>query len=123
VGALNGVQRRVAKFANDINEWGCETLEQRRLIARICTIFKAYTGGRDWKAIGNTLLKPRYLSGDDHKREIRNKKQRTDVGKYFFVNRTIKSWNQLPAGLLASFVCKLNTFRKRVKNVVTVKGN
>ena len=34
----------------------------------------------------------------------------------------IKSWNQLPASLLASFLCKLNTFRKRVKNVVTSKG-
>jgi len=39
-----------------------------------------------------------------------------------FVNRTIKSWNQIPAGLLASSPCKLNTFRKRVKNVVTSKG-
>jgi len=48
-------------------------------------------------------------------------KQKTDVGKYSFVNRTIKSWNQLPAGLLASFPCKLNTFKKRVQNVVTNK--
>jgi hypothetical protein len=47
---------------------------------------------------------------------------KTDVGKYYFVNRTIKSWNQLPAGLLASFPCKLNTFKMRVKNVVTSKG-
>jgi hypothetical protein len=31
------------------------------------------------------------------------RKQRTDVGKYSFVNRTNKNWNQLPAGLLASF--------------------
>ena len=38
------------------------------------------------------------------------------------VNRTIKSWNQLPGGLLASFPCKVNKFRKRVKNVVTSKG-
>jgi len=45
-----------------------------------------------------------------------------DVGKYSFANRTIKSWNQLSASLLASFCCKLNTFRKRVKNVVTSKG-
>jgi len=44
------------------------------------------------------------------------------VGKYSFVNRTIKSWSQLPASLLASFPCQLNTFRKRVKNVVTSKG-
>jgi len=29
--------------------------------------------------------------------------------------------NQLPASLLASFPCKLNTFRKKVKNVVTNK--
>jgi len=34
----------------------------------------------------------------------------------------IKSWNQLPASLLAPFLCKINTFRKRVKNVVTSKG-
>jgi hypothetical protein len=38
------------------------------------------------------------------------------------MKRTIKSWNQLPAGLLTSFPCKLNTFRKTVKNAVTVKG-
>jgi len=37
------------------------------------------------------------------------------------VNRNIKSWNQLPAGLLVSFSCKLNTLRKRVKKVVTGK--
>ena len=68
------------------------------------------------------LLKPRYLSRDDHNQKDRTRKQRTDVGKYSVVNRTIKSWNQLPAGLLASFPCKLNTFRKRIKNVVTSKG-
>jgi hypothetical protein len=54
--------------------------------------------------------------------KIRTRKQRTDVGKYSFINRTIKSWNQLPASFLASFPCKLNTFGKRVKNLVTNKG-
>jgi len=77
---------------------------------------------RAWKAIGDRLLKPCYLSREDHNRKFRTRKQRTDVGKYSFVNRTIKSWNQLPAGLLASIPCKLNTFRKRFKNVVTSKG-
>jgi hypothetical protein len=75
---------------------------------------KAYNGGRAWKAIGDTFLKPCYLSRDDHNRKIRTRKQRTDVGKYSFVNITIRSWNHLPAGQLASFPCKLNTFRKRV---------
>jgi hypothetical protein len=42
----NRVQKRVAKFANNINESGWDTLAQRRLMARICALFKAYTGGR-----------------------------------------------------------------------------
>jgi len=124
VSALNRVQKRAAKFANNINESGWETLAQRRLIARICALFKAYTGRRAWKAIGNRLLKSCYLSRGDHNRKIRNRKQRSDIGKYSFVNRTIKSWNQLPGSLLAPFPCKLNTFRKGVKNVVMYKqGN
>jgi hypothetical protein len=122
VSALNRVQKRATKFANNINESGWETLAQRRLIARICALFKAYTEERTWKAIGNRLLKPCYLSRGDHNRKIRTRKERTEVGKYSFVNRTITSWNQLPPSLLASFPCKLNTFRKRVRNVVTRKG-
>ena len=90
------------------------TLLQLRLIAPIYALFKAYTGRWAWKATGNRLLKPRCLRRDDHNRKIRTRKQRTDVGKYFFANRTIKSWNQLLATLLASFPCNLNTFRKRV---------
>jgi len=50
------------------------------------------------------------------------RKQRPDVGIFSFLNRTIKRWNQLPASLLACFPCKLKTFRKRLKNVVTSKG-
>jgi len=91
VSALNRVQKKAAKFANNINETGWETLTQRRLIARICALFKTYIGERAWKATGDKLLKPCYLSKDDHNRKIRTMKQRTDVGKYFFVNRPIKS--------------------------------
>jgi hypothetical protein len=53
--------------------------------------------------------------------KVRSRKQRTNVDKYSFVNSTIKKWNSLPAGILASFPCKLNTFRKRVREVVTSK--
>ena len=61
VSALNRVQKRAAKFANNKNGSGWETLVQRRLIARIRALFKAYTGGWAWKAIGDRLLKPCYL--------------------------------------------------------------
>jgi hypothetical protein len=58
------------------------------------------------------------MSRNDHDRKIRSRKQRTDVGKYSFANRTIKDWNHVPADVLASFPCKLNTFGKRVREVV-----
>jgi hypothetical protein len=89
-----------------------------RTVARLCALYKAYTGGRAWKALGDRLSRPCYLSREDHNRKIRNRKQRTDIGKYSFVNRTI-NWNQLPADLLAPFPCNLNTFRKRVRKAVT----
>jgi len=58
VSALNRVQKRAAKFANNINELGCETLPYRRLIARMCALFKVYTRRRAWKAIEDRMLKP-----------------------------------------------------------------
>jgi hypothetical protein len=42
------------------------------------------------------LISKTMLSRVDHNRRIRARKQRTDVGKYSFVNRTIQNWNQLP---------------------------
>ena len=122
VSTLNRVQMRADKFACNINESVWETLSQRRFIARICPLFKAYNGRRTWKVIGNIILEPCYVNRGDHNRKIRNRKQRTDVGKFSLVNRTIEIWNQLPESLLASILCKLNTFRKRHKNVVTSKG-
>jgi hypothetical protein len=55
------VQKRAAKFADNINESGLETFAQQRLIARICALFKAYTGRRALKAIDDIILKPIYL--------------------------------------------------------------
>jgi len=58
-------------------------------------------------------------SRDDHDRKIRTRKQRKDSGKYSAVNRTIKLWNQLPTETLATFPCKSNIFRTRVRKVIT----
>jgi hypothetical protein len=46
-----------------------------------------------------------------------------DIGKYSFVNRTVKLWNNLPAGALVTFPCKAHIFRKRVRelNISEVK--
>ena len=71
--ALNHVQKTAAKFANNTNELGWETLAQRRLIARICTLVKAHTGRRAWNVPGKTSKT--MLSRDDHNRKIRTRKQ------------------------------------------------
>jgi hypothetical protein len=61
------------------------------------------------------MRRPYYLIRVDRVRKIRDRKQRMDIGKYSFVNRTIKNWNQLPAEMLGTFHCKPKTFRKRVR--------
>jgi hypothetical protein len=62
---------------------------------------------------------PCYLSRDDHDRKIRDRKQRTDIDKYCFVKRTIKLWNQLAAGAIATYPCKTHIFRKTVRKIIT----
>jgi hypothetical protein len=55
--------------------------------------------------------------GDNHKK-IRSRKQRKDIGKYSFVNRTIQLWNQLPEDALGTFSCKPNSFKISVRKVI-----
>jgi len=64
-------------------------MAQRRTIARLCGLFKAYSGERAWKAICDRLQRPYCLSRVDRVWKIRDRKQRTDIGKHSFVNRTI----------------------------------
>ena len=73
---------------------------------------------RAWKPIGDRLQRPHYLSRVDHERNIRSRRQKTDKGKYSFVNRTIQQWNQLTAEVLGILPCKLITFKKRVRKVI-----
>jgi len=102
ISALDRVQKKAAQFANRTNDSDWETLAQRRTIARFYALFKAYSGERAWKAIRDKLRRPYYLSRADHVRKMKDRKQRTDVWKYSFVNRTIKKWNRLPAEALGA---------------------
>jgi len=97
-------------------------LAWRTKIARICALFGAYTGERTWKAVGDRLQGPYYPSRDDHDRKIRARKQRTDFGKYCFVNRIINLWNQLPAKTLRTFPCKSHIVRNKDGKVIMRKS-
>jgi len=98
--AFDRVQNKAAKFAHHTKSSNWETLTSRRRLSRICALFKAYSGEGAWKAIGDKLQRPHYLRRVDHERKIRSRRQRMDIGKYSFVNRTIQDWNQLPAKVL-----------------------
>jgi len=93
-----------------------ETLAQRMTTALLCALFEAYCGERTWKAIGDRLRRAYYLSWVDHVWKIRDRKQRSNFGKYIpLLNRTIKNWKQLPAEELGTFPCKPKIFRNRVR--------
>ena len=115
INALDRVQKKAAQFTNHTKDSVWETLAQRRTIALSGTLFKAYSVERAWKAIRDRLRRPYYLSRVDHVRKIGDRKQRTDIGKYSFVNRTINNWNQLPAETLGTFPCKPKIIRKRFR--------
>ena len=112
------MQKKAAKFAHYTNSPNWETLASRRKLSRICALFKAYSGEPAWKPIGDRLQRPHYLSRVDHERKIRSRRQRTDIGKYSFVNRTIQQWNQLPAEVVGNLPCKPITFKNRVRKVI-----
>jgi hypothetical protein len=62
INALDQVQKIAAKFANLTNDSNWETLAQRRNIARICALYKAYSREPAWKAIGDRTQRPSILS-------------------------------------------------------------
>ena len=52
--------------------------------------------------IRDRLQAPSYLSNADYYRKIKARKQGTDIGKYYIVNRSITDWNRLAEGAIGS---------------------
>ena len=122
ISALDRVQNKAAKFAHHSggSEW--EPLAQRRKTARMCALYKAYTGDRAWKEIKDRLQAPSHLSRIDHYWKIKARKQKTDIGKYSFVNRSITDWNKLPKGAIGTSNGKTYIFKTRLRKVKTSVG-
>jgi hypothetical protein len=66
INALDHVQKKAAKCAQHTGGLVWESLAQCGKIARMCVLFKVYTGDWAWKAIGYRLQAPCYLSRGDH---------------------------------------------------------
>ena len=87
-------------------------------MARNIDVIEATDIAGPWKKVSNNRHVTHYLSRIDHERKNWSRRQRTDTGKYSFVNRTIQHWNQLPAEVLGILPCKPITFKKRVRKVI-----
>jgi len=116
--ALDRVQKKAAKYAHHSNSSNWKILALRRKLSRICALFKAYSGERAFKVIGDKLQRSHHQSRVDHERKVRSRRHRTDIGKYSFVNRTIQGWNQLPAEVLGTLPCTIDTLKKRVRKAI-----
>jgi hypothetical protein len=119
INTLDRVQKKAAKFVHHKISPNWESLTSRRNVSRLCALYKAYCGERAWKDIGHSLKRPHYLSMVDHKHKTMTRRQRADIGKFSFVNRTIGDWNQLPAQVLETLPCKSTTFRIRLRKVIS----
>jgi hypothetical protein len=80
ISVLDRVQNKDAKFAHCSggSEW--ESLAQRRNIALMYALYKAYTGDRAWKGIEVRLQAPSYLSRVYHCWKITDRKQEQTSG-------------------------------------------
>jgi len=58
-----------------------------------------------------------YLSTVNHKWKIRSRIQRTGIGKYSWVNRSIADWNQLPRGAIRLAHGNAYIFKTRVREI------
>jgi hypothetical protein len=87
---LDLAQKKAAQLTNHTKYSDWKTLARRRTKARACVHFKACCGERAWKAIRDRLRRAYCLSMVDHVRKIRYRKQKTDIGKYFFVNYNLE---------------------------------
>lgn len=124
INSLERLQRRAAKFVKGkrdhgeelVIELGWEKLETRRKQARLCSLYRAYIGQKAWGDITARLEKPTYYGRNDHEYKIKTIRQRTDVGKFSFLNRTINDWNKLPAGVFMTCP-SLGSFKRKIKCV------
>ena len=91
-----------------IQNLGWESLEVRRKRDRLCNMYRVVSGSSGWGEIRHKIEGGSYKGRNDHAKKLQRKHGRTDVGRWSFLNRTIREWNELSeevvsAGSVGSF--------------------
>ncbi|KAJ4426421.1 hypothetical protein ANN_27235 [Periplaneta americana] len=107
---LEKIKKRALKCCRNNSPLEWDTLTDRRTRIRLCALFKTYRGEPAWREIKNRLQQSNYSSRNDHSYKLRERRQRTDTGKFSFLNRTIRDWNALPADLLKALPITKNHY-------------
>ena len=99
-------------YADRLTALGLETLQRRRLHADIIYLYKILFGIVDvqWNSVFKFCDSNTYTRG--HRYRLFVNYCRIDVAKYFYCNRIVKIWNNLPAKQ-ADFT-SIKSFRKFV---------
>ena len=75
-----------------------ESLESRRKVARLCNLYKIREGARGWNEL-SLIVKERSYKGRTGKGGLLHEpRAKKNCGKFSFVARTTREWNQLACG-------------------------
>jgi hypothetical protein len=84
-----------------LHDLGWQTLENRRLHARLVAMYKIISGQASWKDLGEYVQRASFLGKGSHLLKVDLKGYNTNIGtKYSFLSTTIPEWNRLDVTVL-----------------------
>ena len=98
-----------------IEELGWKTLEVRRKTDRLSNFYRALQGTDGWKEINKLIMKDNKSHNTRRKneRQVLVESSRRDVGKFSFINRTSRDWNNLDNKIFKGLEDRFNVKRLR----------
>ena len=123
---LEMIQRKAARFvlgrfgrpdsvSDMLRELGWDTLDSRRKVDRLVGLHQTYAGKPTWKEMCDRLKSPNFIGKNDHCYKVYIDASKKDVGKYSFLSRTVKEWNELPEVILNPFPRTHKILRQRIE--------
>jgi Reverse transcriptase (RNA-dependent DNA polymerase) len=96
-----------------VSELGWEALETRRKVSRLCNMFRARAGVPGWSELNSHLTLRVYQGRTGTGGLLHEPYANKNCGKFSYVSRTTRDWNQLGCGLLPTDI-SVHTFRQLI---------
>ena len=96
-----------------VSELGWDSLESRRKVSRLCNMFRARAGAPGWSELNSRLKLREYHGRTGSGGLLHEPYANKNCGKFSFVSRTTRDWNQLGCGLLSPDL-SIHAFRQLV---------